>query len=117
MPSFESFLDVWSKAFHLQSEEESFDTQNVNLSFEIKDHLILILNLLEVYSAICPEILTAASIETMKNKPTILITDLSNLQNLNEDELIIIKVNALKILLHSNIHGFSPNEVIIFLMN
>lgn len=106
-------LNVWNKAFHLESEEENLDAKDISLSFDLKNHLMAILNLLEAYSIICPEILATPSVENMKNIPTSLITDLSNLQNINKEEFITIKVKAIKILLHSNLHGFSPNEVIL----
>lgn len=112
LPSFDSVLSIWAKTFSPNLEEEqSLDANEKDLHIELKDHLMVILNLLQTYSEISPEILLMTSVETMQNKPITLLKNLCNLQNISEEELTIMKAKSLRILLCSNISDFSPNEV------
>ena len=110
MPSFETVLNIWMKAFSSDSEPNA-DTDDEDFQVNIKDHLLSILNLLEAYSEICPEILLTTNSVNMKKTATLLLTNLSNIPNASEEELTVMKVKALKILLCSNVDAFSPKEV------
>ena len=48
MPSFESILNIWSKAFIPIPEIQSSDT-NDNLSLDMKNHLLTMLYMLQAY--------------------------------------------------------------------
>lgn len=108
---------MWAKAFSPDLETQIPDVNERDLHIELKDHLMAILNLLQAYSEIGPEILVMTSAEAMQNKPIILLKSLCNVQGIGEEELTIMKVKSLRILLSANISGFSPNEVTLFLLD
>ena len=113
MPNFETMLHVWTQAFGPHLEKQICDLKEKDdLHLNIKSHLLAILNLLEAYSEICPEILLTSNTINAKAQHTALLTSLCDVKNINEEELTIMKVKAMKILLCSNISTFSPNEVI-----
>ena len=114
MPSFESILNIWSKAFIPIPEIQSSDT-NDNLSLDMKNHLLTMLDMLQAYVEICPEILLVSNAKDAE-KSTALLTRLCDLSNIDEEELTILKVKALKILLHLNMSDFSPTKVKTFHM-
>jgi hypothetical protein len=110
MPNFESILNIWTKSLCPNLEGQSHEDQE-NLDFKIKDHLLSMLNLLQAYCEICPEIFLRSSSTDIQKESIVLFTSLNNVENITTEELIIMKVKAIKILLSSNILSFLPNEV------
>lgn len=83
----------------------------LHLNVNMKDHLMMILNVLQVYSENFPEILYVENLTNAKNQPVSLLTSLDEIENINEEDLVVMKVKALKILMTLNISDFAPNEV------
>ncbi|OXU29987.1 hypothetical protein TSAR_001104 [Trichomalopsis sarcophagae] len=112
MPSFDCILNIWVQALSHESDEQSADAEEKDIHVEIKDRLLIIINLLQAYSEICPEILLTYGTANLQQKPTILLRTLADIPAIDEEELTFMKVKALKILLCSNLSEFTPNEEI-----
>ncbi|XP_008209600.1 nucleolar pre-ribosomal-associated protein 1 [Nasonia vitripennis] len=112
MPSFDCILNIWVQALSHESDDQSADAEEKDIHVEIKDRLLIIINLLQAYSEICPEILLTSGTANLEQKPTILLTTLAGIPAIDEEELTFMKVKALKILLCSNLSEFTPNEEI-----
>ncbi|XP_014204938.1 nucleolar pre-ribosomal-associated protein 1 [Copidosoma floridanum] len=110
IPTFETIIITWKRALSVSSGQNS-DTDETDLFVEVKDRLQAVLDLLQIYCEICPEILLISA-SNAENEPKILLTSLNDVPSMTEEELTMMKVKALKILLCSDALSFAPNEEI-----
>ncbi|XP_011500624.1 PREDICTED: nucleolar pre-ribosomal-associated protein 1 [Ceratosolen solmsi marchali] len=111
IPNIDSIINLWTKTLSSNVEERNLEMQE-NVDFHVKDHLQTILNLLQAYCEICPEIFLTTSSPNIQKECIVLFTNFSNIEDLTTEELITMKVKTIKILLFSNILSFLPNEEI-----
>ncbi|XP_058796890.1 nucleolar pre-ribosomal-associated protein 1 [Phymastichus coffea] len=110
MPTFESILNIWTSAFSVIKDTEIISDDLLHSHVNVKDHLMAILNVLHVYSENFPDILYIENLTNVKNQPVTLLTNLDQIENINEQDIVVMKVKALKILTSLNISDFHPNK-------
>ncbi|XP_015600464.1 nucleolar pre-ribosomal-associated protein 1 [Cephus cinctus] len=109
-PTLDTILSVWIKAFTPDTDTLSLTDEQIELIPTKSNHLAVILDLLLAYKDTCPGRLEAGFISNSDLQPTVLLTKLNDLANINEEELNDMKVKALQFLLALDSSVFDPSR-------
>ena len=103
----ESILKVWSLALA----PDSSTTEETELIPGKQNHFAAILDLLQAYRDACPERLDIGASTDGDIHPSILLTGLKELPDVELNEFSGMKVKALQFLLAVDPAAFAPNQV------
>lgn len=94
VPNINRILKVWTDAF-VVTDTNNLLEDNCLSEPSKQNHFSTILNVLHTYNDICPELLDT----TLDVQPNLLFSGLNNLYDVDDDELIILRIKAIQFLL------------------
>ncbi|XP_011634485.1 nucleolar pre-ribosomal-associated protein 1 [Pogonomyrmex barbatus] len=93
VPTLEIILQIWNRVFEDNNVKSSENVQESIQNPELIDHLDIILNVLDSYKNICPELLDIPNVQL-----NLLLLNLNSLQDNEDDEKTKIeKINCMKV--------------------
>ncbi|KAI4500310.1 hypothetical protein M0802_004727 [Mischocyttarus mexicanus] len=101
VPDLNTILKVWSDAF-----KSDFLNEDSLPEPSKQKHFFIILNVLNIYKDICPELLNT----TLDVQPNSLFSKLNNLDDIDDEELIILRIKAIQFLLALDSSEFVPSK-------
>ncbi|XP_043488866.1 uncharacterized protein LOC122515530 isoform X2 [Polistes fuscatus] len=106
VPNLNIILKVWTDAFVINKDTNNLSEDNSLSEPSKQNHFSTILNVLHMYNDICPELLNT----TLDVQPNLLFSGLNNLHDIDDKELIILRIKAIQFLLALNSSEFTPSK-------
>ncbi|KAL2733339.1 nucleolar pre-ribosomal-associated protein 1 isoform X2 [Vespula maculifrons] len=106
VPNLNIILKVWTDAFVVTTDANNLLEDNCLSEPSKQKHFSTILNVLHIYNDICPELLDT----TLDVQPNLLFSGLNNLYDVDDDELIILRIKAIQFLLALDSSEFAPSK-------
>ncbi|XP_046813044.1 nucleolar pre-ribosomal-associated protein 1 [Vespa crabro] len=106
VPNLNTILKVWTDAFTITTDVNNLLEDNCLSEPSKQNHFSTILNVLHIYNDICPELLDI----TLDIQPNLLFSGLNNLYDVDNDELIILRIKAIQFLLALDSSEFAPSK-------
>ncbi|KAK2577471.1 hypothetical protein KPH14_003572 [Odynerus spinipes] len=106
VPNLNTILKVWTDAFIVTADENNLMEDDSLSEPSKQDHFSTILNVLHAYNDTCPELLDTP----LNVQPSLLLSGLNNLCDIDDDELIILRIKAIQVLLALDSFEFAPSK-------
>ncbi|XP_015175563.1 PREDICTED: nucleolar pre-ribosomal-associated protein 1 isoform X2 [Polistes dominula] len=106
VPNLNIILKVWTDAFVINKDTNNLSEDNSLSEPSKQNHFSTILNVLHTYNDICPELLNT----TLDVEPNLLFSGLNDLYDIDDEELIILRIKAIQFLLVLNSSEFTPSK-------
>ncbi|KAI4472819.1 hypothetical protein M0804_015592, partial [Polistes exclamans] len=106
VPNLNIILKVWTDAFVVNEDTNNLSEDNSLSEPSKQNHFSTILNVLHMYNDICPELLNT----TLDVQPNLLFSGLNNLYDIDDEELIILRIKAIQFLLALNSSEFTASK-------
>ncbi|XP_012278213.1 nucleolar pre-ribosomal-associated protein 1 [Orussus abietinus] len=110
VPSLHFLLKLWEKAVGSEPDVKLLESREVDAIPPIKECLIEILNLFEVYHDLCPEAFDTGLTSDSDSYPLTLLDALKNQHEMDESDICVLKVKLLQFLLTVDSAMFSPQK-------